>query len=314
MRIPLCPLVVAALLPSAACSPNGAGDAGPDAGIDGDVFVDSGWPAPVTDATTRLGSDEHLDTGAWNLKFFPQIDETPALVADLIASMDLDLVVLEEIADNEGFVELVGRLPDHEGLLSSHTYGDGTYQKIAMLYRPSVLTYEADRLIMTDHIGDFARPPLEVHFTYDDGDGSPVPLVAIGVHFKAGTGTTDSERRAASFVLLEEHVRGLVEAGQENVIVMGDFNENFDGSGTQNWAPFAEDAARYTVRTLPLDQQGLGSFIPAGIMLDHIVTTSALSDEVGSERVILPPLTQDVSGYQTRVSDHLPVVLSFGGS
>lgn len=319
-----CPVVARRALVSvvvvfgvAACSPNGVVDGGPDGGgpfVDGggDGVVDSGYPPPSSTATDRLGEPDRLDVAAWNIAFFPRTDATPSLVADVVTSLDMDLVCVEEITDIDAWDELVARLPEHEGLLSSDTYGDGTYQKIGFLYRSSVVTLVESELILTANGYELPRPPLQARFTYDDGSG-PISFVAIGVHFKAGRTGEDFDRREASFELLEAHVADLVSAGISRVVILGDFNEHFDNSGTQNWAPFAASAA-YEVHTRALDEAGQGSFLPGDVMLDHIVTTSGFADAVGGRSAVMPRVDQDVSGYETRISDHLPVTLGFDGT
>jgi hypothetical protein len=89
----------------------GSGDTGePDDGS-GDGGDDGN---PSDDLVDPIGSDDAIDIAAWNIENFPANGNTPALVADLITSLDLDLVAVEEIADVDAFDELVELLPDHE--------------------------------------------------------------------------------------------------------------------------------------------------------------------------------------------------------
>ena len=64
-----------------------------------------------------------------------------------------------EIEDETAFEELVTRLPHHEGLLSSHTYGDGTYQKVGYIYRSDLLSLTGGALLFQNQGFDFPRPP-----------------------------------------------------------------------------------------------------------------------------------------------------------
>src|SRR5690348_1683220 len=72
----------------------------------GDSTVDpaDATPAPAdadvarTDLVPAVGSPATLDVACWNLRMFPEsADATPRLVGDLIASMQLDVVAVEEI-------------------------------------------------------------------------------------------------------------------------------------------------------------------------------------------------------------------------
>jgi endonuclease/exonuclease/phosphatase family metal-dependent hydrolase len=315
MRVARRLLLVTACLWSAAC-PLGRDRDRDDAGP-----VDSGYPPPATDVTAAIGTDATLDIGTWNVKNFPcgnssetstcrpGAEDTPALAADVIASLDLDLVALQEVADEEAFYELADRLPEHVGILSGHTYSDGSYQKIGYLYRATVLSAGAPgELFRTDN--NFPRPALQVPFTWTGGD-SPFTFLAISVHLKAGEGTLDSDRRKAAISRMEAHARNLVDgAGEDNIIFLGDFNENIRTStGLQNFAPFL-DATRYDVRTRANADAREFSFIPSGVVLDHIVTTSALKAAAGSGPAVIPRLDTDIEGYRGRLSDHLLVGVS----
>ena len=286
-------------------------DAGPD---------DTGYPAPRTDVTAALGSAGTLDLAAWNLKNFPcgnasfettcRSDQPASveLVSDLIASMALDLVAVEEIADEDAFAEIVARLPDHEGVLSTDSYFDGTYQKIGLIYDATVLA-AGEPLLLFASSDDFPRPALQVELTWT-GAGEPLTLLLIALHLKAGETSTDRGERTRAIAQLEQYVSNLVDgAGQDNVIVLGDFNETLDAEGLPVFQPL-RDTARYTIQTLANFNAGEETFLASGAILDHIVTTAALASAIDGARSKIPRLQYDVEDYRGRVSDHLPVALS----
>ncbi|MFZ9887618.1 MAG: hypothetical protein ACO3JL_08950, partial [Myxococcota bacterium] len=94
--------------------------------------------------------------------------------------------------------------------------------------------------------------------------------------------------------------------------VLGDLNDTVTHpSGQEVFAPFLEDA-EFRWQTESLAMQGETSYLPSRSLIDHIVTTSALDDELsGSGGARIPRLDVQLSTYQNEVSDHLPVVLSF---
>lgn len=295
---------------------DGAGGEGEGEG----ELLDTGFPAPLDDVTARIGADETLDIGAWNLKNFPcgnasfsdvcrsNLEDTPSLVADVVTSLGLDVVALEEINSEDAFAELVQRLPHHEGVLSTHSYGDGTFQKIAFLYDTRVVEAGQEALLF-QFDSAFPRPALQVPFTWIS---SGLSFTAIAVHLKAGETQEDSDRRNSAIAQLAAYANNLVDgAGADNIIMLGDFNETLtDDAGLANFAPL-RDAVRYTVRTEANAAADETSFLPApGIILDHIVTTSALADEAAGRSAIIPRVDADLEGYRERVSDHLPVALS----
>lgn len=281
---------------------------------------DTGFPPPRADVTARIGDEDTLDIGAWNLKNFPcgnvpfspecraGLEDTPTLVADLVTSMDLEVVALEEVASEDAFAELVQRLPHHEGVLSSDSYGDGSYQKLAFLYDTRVID-AGDEALLFQGQSAFPRPALQVPFTWTPSD---LTFLAIAVHLKAGETQDDSARRGAAIAQLEDYANNLVDgAGADRIVMLGDFNEVLsDASGRANFAPLS-DAERFAIATEANTAAGETSFLPnPGIILDHIVTTSALANVTGVSAALIPRLDFDIEGYRERISDHLPVTLS----
>ncbi len=321
MRAPRSPLVATAALLGAlalcACPigapPDDERDAGPD---------DTGYPPPRTDLTDALGDDDTVDVAAWNLKNFPCGNESystvcrddPAgsveLVTDLIASLALDVVAVEEIADVAAFEEIVQRLPNHEGVLSNDQYFDGSYQKIGIIYDASKLS-AGDPVHLFASSDDFPRPAFQLELTWTGG-GEALSFLVIALHLKAGETDDDRGERTRAIAQLEQYVGNLVDgAGQDNVVIVGDFNETLDAAGLPVFQPL-RDGARYTIQTQTNHNAGEESFLSSGVILDHIVTTTALSEAIGGAHAVIPRLQADVANYRERVSDHLPVALSIG--
>lgn len=286
-------------------------DAGPD---------DTGYPAPRTDLTDALGDDDTLEVAAWNLKNFPCGNESFStvcrddqagsveLVTDLIASMAVDVLAVEEIADVEAFDEIVQRLPNHEGVLSTDEYFDGTYQKIGVIYDASKLS-AGEPVQLFGSSDDFPRPAFQLELTWNGG-GDPLTFLVIALHLKAGETADDRGERTRAIAQLEQYVGNLVDGdGQDNVIILGDFNETLDSAGLPVFQPL-RDSARYTIQTQASYNAGDESFLSSGVILDHIVTTVSLAPAIGGAHAVIPELQRDVDDYRDRVSDHLPVALS----
>src|SRR5688572_6569034 len=81
----------------------GSADAQPDAD------PNNPFPPPRTDLVPAIGTEGTLEIATWNIENFPGAATTPEVVADLIASMDLDVIVCEEIADESAWNELLLR-------------------------------------------------------------------------------------------------------------------------------------------------------------------------------------------------------------
>jgi endonuclease/exonuclease/phosphatase family metal-dependent hydrolase len=316
-------VVVIALLAALglACAPPSGSDAGPETGDEDAGPPDTGYPLPRDDAVASVGASDAIDIATWNIENFG--DEGPAtaeLMADLITSMGLDLIAVEEIESVEVWTELADRLPYHSSALSSHEYSNGTYQKVGFLYRDDIMTAADSTLLFsglrTDIGGGetattFPRPPLQTRFTVDDGVHEPFDFTAIVVHLKAGIGNDDELRRGDAVEALADHVQGMIDGpADDDVFILGDFNETLtDSAGRAVFAPLLNDPD-FVVQTANLAEAGATTYLPGGIMLDHIVSTAALSDELaGGGGAFLPSLTVQISGYQSNVSDHVPVVI-----
>lgn len=286
-------------------------DLGTDAiPVDAAPTGDDAPPPPNGDLVPPVGSDTTLDLACWNIENFPKDPRAPGLLVDLITSLELDIVVVEEIASTQAWDDVLARLPEHDGVLSTHRYTPTEYQKIGVIYRSDLVTAGEPELLFPGVTDAFPRPPFKVHLTVS----GPVPLDfdVIGVHLKAGTAPDDSDRRAAAMRYLDQYIRAQVDGGGEDeVIIAGDFNETIDTSwGMPVMAPMLASPDRYTFRDHDAAFGGQASFIPSGRVIDHIVTTAGLAGEIGATNAIIPRLDAEMSRYEDTVSDHLPVVLS----
>ncbi len=286
----------------------------PDAGPGADSGT--GYPPPRPGLVPAVGSDATLDIATWNIQLFPKDPATPALAADLITSLALDVVVIEEITDEQAWIELDQRLPLHEARLSPHVYSTNNYQKLGVLYRRDLVTSGTLRLLGAGDGYPFPRPliqlPITIHSGVNDGVHAPMTIDLIGVHLKAGVSTEDRDRRREAMIKIDDMLRAQVDGGGEDeIVILGDFNEVVsDSVGQEVFAPLLSAPDRYNVQTADYAQRGGITYLGfGGRDLDHIVTTSGLADELVGGTVVVPRLDMTFSGYQILLSDHLPVVL-----
>jgi exonuclease III len=295
-----------------ATSPADGGTAN-DGGALVDGGIDTGYPPPRDDFVLSVGSDDTLDLMTWNIENFPAQSSTPRLVADVITSLQMDVVAVQEITSTQAFDELAQRLPRHGARISSHTYGDGSYQKVGVLFREDLMTPLDVRLLFPGSGYEFPRPPLQVTFEMKTADGEPGwQFTLITLHLKAGQTQDDKLRRAGAMQLLEEHVRSLVEGpANDEIIILGDFNELLtDDDGRAVFGPFLVRPNDYRFQTESLAEQGANSFIYGERLIDHILTTTPLDDNLQGRTAVIPNLEGQVPGYASLLSDHLPVAIS----
>lgn len=272
-------------------------DAAPDAGPPPDGGVDD-------DLVPAIGADDTLELATWNIEWFPKSERALALAADVIASLDLDVIVVEEVASVDAWDALVARLPAHAGVLSSHRYTPTEYQKIGVLYREDLVTASAGELLFPGDGYAFPRPPLLVHLTVGE-----TTIALVGLHLKAGTGDDDRARRAEAVRDLDAWARARTE---DELVLLGDYNASLDPARpdlAEVWPPLLD--AHYTIHTAGAAARDEASFIPSGALIDHVVTTAGLADETGAAEAVIPRLDAMIPRFEADLSDHLPVILVF---
>jgi endonuclease/exonuclease/phosphatase family metal-dependent hydrolase len=289
-----------------------------DAGAEGIEADASGGDAPGADAGD---APRALAVATWNIENFPLDVSTPERVAEIIRSLDLDLLAVQEIASEAAFVLLLDRLDGYDYVLSDHEYDDGTYQKAGVIFRESAMhvvnvslpfRYEQPECFEENtSLSPFPRPPLEVTFRTDDDEYT---FTAVNVHMKAFFPPCDDDcrlRRACANRHLERRVRDRVAhpARTPNILVLGDFNEHLDNGTSDD--PFAHwDGDDYFVLTSTLGPDDY-SYVHRESLIDHALVTEAMAQAFDADATQVIYLDAEIDGYTDYVSDHLPVIMSF---
>lgn len=308
-------VVFALALAAMACRDGGSDDpdGGPGPGDGRTPDSGTGYPAPRDNLVPAVGSAATFDLACWNIENFPKDPSSAALAADLITSLKLDVVIVEEVASEAAWNELVARLPEHEGILSPHVYTSTSYQKLGVLYRKPLVSVGQLRLLFNGDTVPFPRPPIQVSIVVDDGQHARLAIDLIGLHLKAGVTTDDRTRRTEAVVKLDNHLRSQIGGGGEDeVVMMGDYNEVFTDTASQAvFSPLLVGSpALFTLQTAPYAQGGGITYLGfGGKAIDHVVTSAGLAAELAGGDLAVPRLDQTFGGYQGLLSDHLPVVL-----
>jgi endonuclease/exonuclease/phosphatase family metal-dependent hydrolase len=268
------------------------------------------------------GTESTLDVATWNIEWFGSASNGPSddalqlqQVAAIIGQSEIDIWGLQEIADVTRFDELVQALgPDWTGVLATIS----TSQRLAWVYRTNMFQNVQAEHILTEqaYSYDFAsRPPLALQATVLLPDTTLVVRMA-NVHMKAFMDQSSWERR----VRASGHLKTEIERSQledKNSILLGDFNDGVTGSyfngQASPYANFAQDTAHYTLLTAPLELNGESSyvgFVP-GSSIDHIIVSNDLAQMYRNDARTYTGL-QFLNDYINTVSDHLPVIASFG--
>ena len=265
----------------------------------------------------RIGDDSTFEIATWNLSNFPKNARTPARVAELVRRMDIDLVAVQEINDAWTFDEILQDLPGYERILVIEACTTSDFQMTGFVYRTSVVEPGSIVCDFMEEESAFPRPPLEADFTVRLPGSDPMAVIVIDAHLKAGVAEEDESRRRAAVEFLENRIAWIAgSSSAEGVILLGDLNDELGDPSSDNvFGPFLENPAAYAFLTAPLDASGAYSYISYRRLIDHIMVTSGLLEEVGDGTTVVVPLdTMDIGyDYESEISDHRPVVAVFDG-
>jgi endonuclease/exonuclease/phosphatase family metal-dependent hydrolase len=273
------------------------------------------------------GAAGTLDVGEWNIEWFGSTGNGPTNEAlqlsnarDVIAGADLDVWGLEEIVGLTQFGQLKSQLPGYAGLLASDptvtsgsTYYASSEQKVGILYKSSVVTVRAARIILTANDADFAgRPPLEVELTANIG-GASQDLVIIVLHGKAFNDTTSWQRRLTASNALKAYLDG--SRPNDHVIVVGDYNDDLDTSITSGkpspYKNFVDDTARYFPPTKVFSDTGQNTTVGNSQAIDHHIVTNELAALYLGGSAEVYRVDQYIASYGSTTSDHYPTLTRY---
>ncbi|MFB0516377.1 MAG: endonuclease/exonuclease/phosphatase family protein [Candidatus Neomarinimicrobiota bacterium] len=265
------------------------------------------WDIPA------FGTDSTFEIMTWNLSNFGQRSPVPLhRVAEIVRDLDVDVVALQEIVSQAVFEALVDSLAGWSGYRASPT---SPGQELAFLYKDSLFTvvtppfeiYAAEDLA-------FPREPLVLELALDT-----VRIVAINNHLKCcGDGIIDDDpddeeaRRRTASLLLEDYLR--TELPEQNVIVLGDLNDEIDDPEGENvFQNFIATDSLFFFVTMTLVEDSTQITYPQApwfSFIDNILITASLFDEwEASGQVATMRLDDVMDDYLEVVSDHRPVAL-----
>ncbi len=283
---------------------------------------DPGTPSGPT--IPAVGTSGTLDLATWNLEWFGDSGNGPtdeALqqlnVRSVLAGMDCDVWALEEVVNSSAFQALLNGLPGYAGVLASDaavTNGAAYYgiseQKVALVFKTSLATFEAAQVILTGDDYAFAgRPPLEVRLRVNLA-GTPETVYVICLHAKAGSDSASYQRRVDAAAALKAYL-DTTRAG-EKVFVLGDLNDDLDASITSGqpspYQSFVTDTTRWITPTKTLSDNRISSLLGYPDPVDHHLASQNLAGRLvaGSVQVFAGP--SYINAYSLTTTDHLPVV------
>ena len=249
------------------------------------------------------GTNESLDIVTWNIENFPLENATISYVLEIIDSINVDIIALQEIRGANEFNDMLNILEDDNwiGFRSGTNQGnyEDNYQELAYLINTSNISYYNNPYeILSDESYYFAyREPYVLEFYFNN-----TPIKLINVHYKCCDGYED-QRRVAN-----QKLYNYIDTS-ESVIVLGDWNDLLIDNNNV-FQIFLDDQkflfSDFSIANGPFDSWSYPSW-PSH--LDHILITQKLFDFViNTQTILLEHNTYTHSGiYEYNVSDHRPV-------
>lgn len=245
-------------------------------------------------------ADGSLDIVTWNIEHFPTSSNTVTLVAEIIKSMNADVIAVQEIDSDAAFSQLLGLLDGWSGQL--HDIGQASQ---GFLYKNSEITSVTPMALLFNQSSDreaFPRALPTITVTHKSGK----IVTLINVHLKCCD--DGEERRALASTRLKTYLDS--ERANDAVIVLGDYNDDITSpSNTNVFQNFINDTDDYKFVDMPIaagNAEGW-SYPSWPSHLDHVLITNELFSLVDDIDVL--KLSKCEPTYSANVSDHRPVML-----
>lgn len=262
-------------------------------------------PTETYEACLITETEQSLEIVTWNIENYPMSGTVEESVLEIIEQMDPDVIAIQELTSMSAFSDLLGELSGWTGAIERF---NGSNLMLGYLYKNSevTITTAAQNLFndMSEENNDAFtafRRPLLTKITHTNG----LEVTLINVHLKCCDGS-EGRRRLASQKLKDYIDTNLA---SEEVMVLGDFNDEIVDSEDNVFQNFIDDAANYHFATMDIASGSTGNWsypsFPSHI--DQILITDELFERViTTETLLLDNCNDD---YLNSVSDHRPVII-----
>jgi len=257
-----------------------------------------------------FGASNNLNIVTWNVEHFPKSDLTIQYLKQAILSMKVDILVLQEIENSIYFNQLVDELG---GSWVGYRYENSDWGELSYLINSTNITFESPYSILNEYQYDFAyRPPYVLEFEYQNQE-----FILINVHYKCCGGEDNEDRRLNSSLHLHDYISN--NFTNENVIVMGDFNDELIDDNNV-FEVFFNNFDQYLFADYSMAEESnpweYWSFPTYPSHIDHVLISNELFDEYQLATSICNTILIDDflfnswTNYDEYVSDHRPVGFS----
>ncbi len=251
----------------------------------------------------NIGTDSNLDIITWNIERFPKQGEiTVEHLLEIIDSMDVDIIAMQEIwgsGASNSFDNLKNKLDGWDGYRKS--------SGLAYLYKIEIVINDIYEI---NDLNEIIRTPYLLSINWNGQD-----INIINNHFKAFGGSDNEQQRKTASEKIENYINNYW--GDENIIVLGDLNDDLNDDGVNVFQGFINDSTNYKFVDMEIAYGSYTNFSKPDYPshLDHILITNELFDEFKNpgSKVETIHIEDYFDGgwneYDNFVSDHLPVGL-----
>lgn len=271
----------------------------------------------------EFGTLETFDVATWNIEWFPKNGFTTLnYVAQIIEELELDVIAIQEIDSDADFQILLNALQGYDGF-----FQEGDNESLGYIYNNQSVTVNEvyDIFDESNYSNPFPRAPMVMECTFMDG----TEFVLINNHFKCcGNGILDNDdawdeetRRAYASELLKNYMD--FHFSEYNLIMLGDLNDLLTDPPANNvFQVYFDDPDHYRFADMAIAEGPATqwSFPSWPSHLDHILISDELFPALENEDSQVATIQVDdffpggFAGYDTNVSDHLPVGFKFNTS
>tara|TARA_X000001036_G_scaffold2118_3_gene1882 strand:+ start:34296 stop:36143 length:1848 start_codon:yes stop_codon:yes gene_type:complete len=259
------------------------------------------WDVP------SFNTKEGIEIITWNCEFFPAAnDSTIKALSEIVKDIDVDIIAFQEIKKAGWFEKLMQRLPEYSYIISMQA----SFMDLAIIYKKDMFDFISHTELFSDNDYNFAgRPPLKLDLR-DKKTNTEFSIVNL--HMKC----CDSglKRRKKASQMLYDYI---VSTNINNYIVLGDWNDDLKDSENEHcFTPFLNDDNFYFVNDQIVWDLNQASYPkhPYFSFLDHILVHKSFVSLESINNVVTIPIDEYMNGYdiyETYISDHKPVLLSF---
>jgi len=245
----------------------------------------------------------------WNCEFFPAANDSTILaLSEIVDDINVDIIAFQEIKKIGWFDKLMRELPEYDFIISKQS----SFMHQAIIFKKEVYSLLNSMEIFAENDYNFAgRPPLRCDLINQVNNEK---ISVINLHMKCCDSGLNRRKKAAN--MLYEYLDSEIKTLNTRFIVLGDWNDDLkDKENEHCFESFLNDA-RFFFPTYDITfdiEQASYPKEPYVSFLDHIlVTKSVINNDVFEVQTIrLDKLMGDFDTYETYISDHYPVLLSF---